>query len=114
MDQVNAKQVREILHRNGDVPLINVLPEEHFRKQHIPGSVNVPLEKDSFLQRVESLAGSKAAKIVVYCADSDCNASPKAARKLEEAGFENVADFAGGTEEWRAAGYSLEGQAVQA
>lgn len=114
MKKLSAKDVKQLLDRNEDVQLINVLPEERYRKKRIPGSVNVPLGDSSFLQRVEHLAGDKGAKLVVYCADAECDASPKAAEKLEESGFRNVQDFEGGVDEWEQAGFALEGEAVRA
>jgi rhodanese-related sulfurtransferase len=114
MDKLSAKEVKGILDRNKDFLLINVLPEEHFRKKRIPGSVNVPLGDSSFLQRVAHLVGDKDAKVVVYCADAECNASPKAAEELEESGFRNVHDFEGGVQEWEQAGFPLEGEAIGA
>lgn len=113
MKKLSAREVRKILKRNSDVRLINVLPEDRFVKKHLPHSVNIPLGEDSFLQRVEQVVVDKSAKVVVYCADSTCNASPQAAKRLEEAGFEHVQDFEGGIAEWEDAGFPLEGQAVE-
>mgnify|MGYP003626742147 CR=1 FL=1 len=39
-------------------------------------------------------------EVVVYCANFDCPASTDAARKLDEAGFNNVYDYEGGTQDW--------------
>ncbi len=83
-----------------DFVLVNVLPPEAFRKQHIRTSVNVPVKREDFAEVVESIAGDKDRKIVVYCANFDCDASPKAAKKLEDAGFKRVYDYEGGTEDW--------------
>lgn len=83
-----------------DFVLINVLPQDTFNEDHIRTSVNVPIENDDFLDIVERIAGSKDRKIVVYCANFDCDASPKAAKKLEDAGFSRVFDYEGGTSDW--------------
>lgn len=83
-----------------DFVLINVLPQKEFNKRHIRTSINIPVDEDGFVDRVESVVGSRDRKVVVYCANTDCNASPTAARALDEAGFENVYDYAGGTEDW--------------
>lgn len=114
MEKLSAKQVKEILDRNEGARLINVLAEERFRDKHIPGSINVPLARDTFLESVEQLNGGRSDKVVVYCADTDCNASAKATERLEKAGFRDVADFEGGLKEWEEAGYSLVGEAVDA
>jgi rhodanese-related sulfurtransferase len=83
-----------------DFVLINVLSRESFNEQHIRTSINIPVSDENFAQKVESVAGGKDRKIVVYCASFECDASPKAAKKLEEAGFTQVYDYEGGTKDW--------------
>lgn len=83
-----------------DFVLINVLSQEDFNKQHIRTSINLPYKADDFEKAVERVSGSKDRKIVVYCASFDCNASPKAAEKLDNAGFTHVFDYEGGTKDW--------------
>lgn len=114
MKKLSANEVKQRLDRGENFHLINVLSEDHYREKRIPGSVNVPLAADSFLQRVGRMVGDKSASVVVYCAGEGCNASPKAAQELERAGFEDVGDFEGGVKEWEQAGYRLEGDAVEA
>lgn len=98
IDRDELKRMNETDHE--DFVLINVLPREAFNEKHIRTSINIPVDSDDFSGKVESVAGGKHRKIVVYCANSDCDASPKAARKLEEAGFDKVYDYEGGTEDW--------------
>ena len=83
-----------------DFVLINVLPRDAFLKEHIRTSINIPHDREDFTDMVESVIGSKDRKIVVYCANFDCDASPKAAQKLESAGFSQVYDYEGGTQDW--------------
>lgn len=83
-----------------DFVLINVLPREAFREAHIRTSINIPHEDDDFAKDVEKVAGGKDRKVVLYCASKDCDASPTAARKLDQAGFEKVYDYEGGTRDW--------------
>ncbi len=84
-----------------------MLGREDFERAHIPGSENVPVDRDDFAERVEELVSDKDDTIVVYCASFDCEASPKAARKLDGAGFSNVYDFEGGIKEWMKAGHEV-------
>lgn len=98
IDRNTLKRMNEVEHE--DFVLINVLSRDAFNKRHIRTSVNIPVSSDDFEDRVESIAGSKDRKIVVYCANFDCDASPKAASKLEAAGFDEVYDYEGGTEDW--------------
>ena len=98
LSKEDLKKMNEKEHE--DFVLINVLPKDHFNRQHIRTSVNVPHDRDDFTDQVESISGHKGRKIVVYCASFDCDASPNAAKKLEKAGFTNVYDYEGGTEDW--------------
>ncbi len=88
--------------RHEDFVLINVLPPEEFNQEHIRTSVNVPQGDPNFTDMVEKVAGNKERPIVVYCAGFDCPASSDAAKKLDEAGFQYIYDYEGGTEDWRA------------
>jgi len=83
-----------------DFVLINVLAPEHFNQQHIRTSVNVPVQSDDFVSQVERIAGDKNRDVVVDCASFDCDASPRAADKLDQAGFPHVFDYEGGTKDW--------------
>lgn len=98
LSKADLKRMNEQQH--DDFVLINVLPQKAFNEQHIRTSVNVPHERDDFTEMVETIAGRKDRKIVVYCASFDCDASPKAAKKLEAAGFTQVFDYEGGTKDW--------------
>lgn len=83
-----------------DFVLINVLPRAAFREAHIRTSINIPHEEEGFEAEVEKVSAGKDRIVVVYCASKECDASPKAARKLDKAGFERVYDYEGGTRDW--------------
>jgi len=92
---------------NDDVKLIEVLDPEQYRDKHIAGAINIPL---SDIGKEATQRFDTDQEIVVYCADSNCQASPKAAEKLDELGFEDVYDYAGGKKDWEQAGKPLEGK----
>lgn len=98
LSKADLKRMNEQQHE--DFVLINVLPQKAFNESHIRTSVNVPHQRDDFTEMVETIAGRKDRKIVVYCASFDCDASLKAAKKLEAAGFTKVFDYEGGTKDW--------------
>ena len=81
-----------------------------------PCALNVPESDEDFKQRVEDVLPDQATPVVVYCANEDCQASPRAAKKLEDLGYVNVFDFEAGLAGWRRAGHDLTGspQQVQA
>lgn len=109
MTSIKANELKQMQERTGTPPVINVLPAESFEKQRIPGSVNIPLESDDFVERVGGKVSDKSDPVVVYCANTECPASAKAAEKLEVAGFTQVQDFESGLRGWTDAGYDLEG-----
>ncbi|MCB9091568.1 MAG: rhodanese-like domain-containing protein [Halobacteriovoraceae bacterium] len=108
MHTINASDVKSFV----DVPergvLIDVLSKESYNKEHIPNSRNIPADDKEFIDRAKVLVGDMQKPVVVYCASTTCHASDEAAQRLEEAGFENVYDFAGGLEEWKNSQYEIE------
>ncbi|MFB6230238.1 MAG: rhodanese-like domain-containing protein [Salinibacter sp.] len=104
---ITADDLKEELESDQPPVLINTLPRDAYEAKHIPGSVSVPTGD---IDQVEALVPDKDEQIVVYCANSDCDASPEAAQKLEEKGYTNVADFEAGYAGWRQSGYPLAGE----
>lgn len=94
--------------READQPLHlwNVLTDDYFTGEMIPGSERVPL--DRLLRHVRERNPAEDAEIVVYCAGPDCPQSAMAAEKLVESGFQNVHDYEGGLEAWKDAGLPVE------
>ena len=101
MKSIKSTELKALLDGNEDVLLVNTLKAESFEKTRIPGAVNIPLDDEDFVARVEEEAGGKDKPVVVYCASRECNSSEKAAEMLENAGFTAVTDFAGGFRAWQ-------------
>jgi rhodanese-related sulfurtransferase len=90
----------------------NVLTDDYFTGELIPGSRRVPLD-----QVGREVAGGRIAKdaaIVVYCSGPACPQSRAAADKLVALGFTDVRAFEGGLEVWKAAGRPVERVATAA
>jgi rhodanese-related sulfurtransferase len=104
-DTIDRDELEEKL-ANDEITLIEVLDEEEYERNHIKGAINVPLSE---IGREIKGKFSQDEEIVVYCADSSCGASPKAAEKLDELGFENVFDYQGGKKDWKEAGNPMSG-----
>lgn len=107
MKKISAEQLKAMRDRNEDFLLVNTLDEEHFEMTRIPGAINLPQSHDDFVRRVEERAGGKDKQVVVYCANTECESSKQAAKKLDEAGFTNVYDFEDGAKGWKDAGEKL-------
>lgn len=108
MTIMTAETLKQRKDRKDDFVLINILPEEQFESEHIPGSHNVPATSTDFVKQVENLAGSKSRPVVLYGTGTESQSTPPVTRKLTEAGFTNVSHFAGGMKAWRQAGYEVE------
>lgn len=109
MKTIDTNTLQELRNEQKDLSVINVLGRDAFQKKHIPGSENVPLDEEQFTRKVLSLAGGKEKPVVVYCTGKSCNASPRAGRRLEEAGFTQVYDYEAGVMAWEEAGFPLSG-----
>ena len=111
MQTIDRNALKKTLDEGKDVTILNVLSEDDYRKEHIRGSENIPLEDENFETEVETLLESKDKPVIVYCASVDCSASRTAAEKLENAGFTNVSAYEGGMRDWKETGYPVEGSA---
>jgi len=103
MKTIHAKELKKKLDDKEKIVVINVLPKEYFDKEHIPGSINVPADEieTTIMQKVPDLD----TEVIVYCSNTECQASPRAARKLSALGYTNVRDFEEGMQGWKDAGY---------
>lgn len=106
MKTIETAQLKEMKQRDEDFTLVNVLPQDQFDAEHIPGSQNAPVGRDDFEETVRRLSAGR--PVVVYCSSEDCDASPTAARKLEQAGFSPVYDYEAGMRGWKAASLPVE------
>jgi len=86
--------------------LAEALPEKYFRDWHLPGARN--LAHDEVERLAASVLPDKSAEIVVYCASRSCQNSHIAAHRLAQLGYENVAVYSGGKQDWMEAEFPVE------
>jgi rhodanese-related sulfurtransferase len=79
------------------------LAPKEYDDYHLPRAINIPLG-ERFDRHIRSVVPENDTRLVVYCQDADCPVSRRAAERLEEIGYTNVADYAAGKEDWRRAG----------
>lgn len=82
----------------------NVLTDDYFTGELIPGSRRVPLDRVGR----EAAGLPKDTAIVVYCSGPTCPQSKAAGEKLATLGFTNVRVFEGGLEAWKGSGRAVE------
>ena len=102
---ISIEQLLELMENHDKFRLVDVLSEDSFKQGHIPGSINIPVDK------LEKAAGKKLKKtdnVIVYCAGYTCHASTNAARILLNMGYKKVLDFKGSKKTWVDSGFELE------
>ena len=87
--------------------LWNVLTDDYFTDELIPGSRRVPVDRLGDALKRSTLA--KDAAIVVYCAGPSCPQSRQAAEKLAAFGYTQAIAYEGGLEAWKLAGFGVTG-----
>jgi len=102
---ITREELKRKIDTEEDLVLIEVLTPAEYEREHIKGAINIPLERvaSEVKERFEPDR-----EIVVYCANSACQASPTAAEKLDEIGFEKVYDYTEGKKDRKEAGYPME------
>ena len=83
---ITRKELKDKIADNDDFILIEVLKPEHYRKMHLPGAINIPIDEGLFEENVEKLVPNKEKTVVLYCWDRECNLSSRAAQKMENMG----------------------------
>jgi rhodanese-related sulfurtransferase len=106
MELISREELKNKLDQGDDFKLVMVLGGWAYEMAHIPGSVTF----DSPEEGLQNL--SKDEEIVVYCSNPTCIASIAAYNILVSKGYLNVKRYAGGIEDWQAAGLPVEGTLV--
>jgi adenylyltransferase/sulfurtransferase len=104
IDEIDARRARD-LYDNSDAPVfLDVREREEWDEGHIPGAVHIP--RGWLESRIEQAVPDRGKPIVAYCASG--NRSTFAAKTLEELGYADVVNLAGGINDWKRHGYPLE------
>ena len=93
-DSVNAQEFAEAL-ENPDVQIIDTRTPQEFSEGHIPGAVNIGLEREDFFEQMDCLDKDK--PVAVYCRGG--RRSKIAAERFVGKGFE-VTELDGGIVTW--------------
>ena len=104
MNTISCQELKEKLAQdNPSFKLVNALEPFRFELKHIPQSLN--FTTPAAVKNALSLDD----EIVVYCTNFFCRNSIILYQHLAAMGYQNIARFAGGVEEWEKRGYPLEG-----
>ena len=107
MQTITRDALKARMDQDGDVVLIEALPMEYWKKAHLPGAINIPVD-EAFEEKVRQAVPDKSTTVITYCANAECPASRKAAERLEALGYEDVYDYVEGKADWQEAGLPVE------
>ncbi len=107
MELISREDLKQKLDEGEDLKLVCALSEWAFRAMHIPGSFHI--DGPGLVAELLDVDD----QIVVYCTNVNCVSSVTAYNRLVESGYSNVRRYAGGLEDWEAAGYPLAGEPVR-
>ena len=102
MEPVSRSQLLARM-KKGEVQLLDVRPEDEFALGHLPGAINIPL--DRLKKKLSALDPDK--EIVAYCRGPYCVLSFETVAILRKKGY-TVRRLEDGLPEWRAAGLPVE------
>jgi rhodanese-related sulfurtransferase len=102
--RVDAIEAQRLI--DDGIRTLDVLPSSIFVREHLPGSINLPLEN---FEPGQVDAFGRAEPLLVYCFDQHCDLSARACARLEDLGFEQVHDLIGGRAAWTALGLPTDG-----
>ena len=86
---------RMIRSKENNITVVDVREAEDFEKEHIPGAINLPMEK---WQGLEGLQKNKTN--IVYCYTQTCHLAAKACRLFASRGYP-VMEMDGGFKAWK-------------
>lgn len=86
--------------------LIEALPAKYYQDGHLPGAIQ--LDHDQLAVQAAERLPDKDAFIVVYCANTACQNSRLAAQALSGLGYNRVAEYVEGKQDWTEAGLPIE------
>jgi rhodanese-related sulfurtransferase len=101
---ITINHLVELLRRRAIEEFWNVVADDDFTGELIPGSRRVPIDR---MNREASRLPRDTA-IVVYCSDARWPISRYASTELTLLGFRNVRVFEGGLAAWKASGRGVE------
>lgn len=109
MRTLEPSQLNGLIAAKKRIEILDPLPEESYRIQHLPNARNLCVYEIDFLAKAKDAYPDKQTPIIVYGADARFQAAPLAARLLEKAGYPNIAILKGGLDAWINDGFALEG-----
>ncbi|HOI71965.1 MAG TPA: rhodanese-like domain-containing protein [Methanobacterium sp.] len=94
---VTPQDALKLMDENSEIVIIDIRPEDDYRKDHIPGAQNLDYDGHDFQRKVERLDRNK--KYLIYCKSGV--RSEYFMMKMKESGFNDVYAILGGYVAWQ-------------
>jgi polyisoprenoid-binding protein YceI len=93
-------------------PLVDLLSEESFTAEHLPGAVNFCVYETAFTDKIRTAFPDRTILLTVYGLNDSTLEAGVALKKLEAAGYRSVKVLPGGLEGWKTSGKAIEKDAA--
>jgi sulfur-carrier protein adenylyltransferase/sulfurtransferase len=103
IDEISSIEAHERLESSDGSIFVDVREPDEWDEGHIPGAIYTG--RGRLEQRIEGLVPDKARPLVVYC--SAGSRSAFSAKVLEDLGYSNVVNLAGGFSDWKRNGFEV-------
>ncbi|HSF62538.1 MAG TPA: molybdopterin-synthase adenylyltransferase MoeB [Gaiellaceae bacterium] len=103
IEEISTLEAQERLESSDGTLFVDVREPDEWEEGHIPGAIYTG--RGRLEQRIEGLVPDKSRALVVYC--SAGSRSAFAAKVLEELGYVNVVNLAGGFTDWKRNGFEV-------
>ena len=103
IDEISSIEAHERLESSDGSIFVDVREADEWDEGHIPGAIYTG--RGRLEQRIEGLVPDKTRPLVVYC--SAGSRSAFSAKALEELGYSNVVNLAGGFADWKRNGFEV-------
>ena len=96
---LDKEQLKRLLSRDNVVVIDARMPEE-YASGHIPGAINIPFDQlGEHMAKVDALSQEK--WLVAYCEGPPCDKGQQLAYVLFDVGFDKVAYYDAGLDDWK-------------
>ncbi len=95
-------------HQQGTIRFVDAREPSDFAAGHLPGALNIPVEKAEAFLNVLKSHGFTGKDLVIYCSGPDCPLSRELAEKLAVRGLKGLILIPDGWSGWYGSGFPIE------
>lgn len=109
MRHIQPIELKELLESGRRLNLVDTLPADQYKKNHLPGAANACVFEVTFPEQLAAVTSDLHTTLVLYGSSNHSRDAETAAEKCERLGYTDLAVLVGGLTAWKSAGFPLEG-----